>query len=82
MMHFQNYFSYWIFPLGAFGFAVIGFLLFILIVWSLVWKGLALWRAAHRSDKVWFAVFLIVNTLGILEVLYIYVFSKNSKQVE
>lgn len=48
----------------------------IAFVWSLVWKGLALWRAAKRSDKWWFFIFLIVNTLGILEIIYLFAFAK------
>lgn len=46
-----------------------------LFAWAVVWKGMALWRAAHKEHKWWFIAFLIVNTLGILEILYIYVFS-------
>jgi len=46
-----------------------------LFAWAVVWKGMALWRAAHKDQKWWFIAFLIVNTLGILEILYIYVFS-------
>ncbi len=46
------------------------------IIWSLIWKGLALWKAAQRGEKPWFIVMLIVNTIGILEILYIYIFSK------
>lgn len=30
-----------------------------------------MWRAAHRNDKWWFVVFLVVNTLAILEILYL-----------
>jgi len=48
---------------------------FLLIVWSLVWKGLALWKAAREGSKVWFVVLLILNTAGILDILYLYVFS-------
>ena len=51
-------------------------LLGVLAAWSLLWKGLALWRAGRRNDKVWFIVLLIFNTLGILEILYLFVFSK------
>lgn len=47
-----------------------------LFAWSVVWKGLALWRAAHKEQKWWFIAFLVVNTVGILEILYIYVFSR------
>ena len=55
-----------------------GVLLLIIIVWSLIWKGLALWKSAREGSKVWFVILLIVNTVGILEILYLYVFSKRS----
>jgi len=42
----------------------------VLSFWSLIWKGLALWKAAGNKSKVWFVVLLIFNTLGILEILY------------
>lgn len=50
--------------------------LIILLIWSLIWKGLALWKAAQLKSKTWFVVMLIVNTAGILDILYLYVFSK------
>jgi hypothetical protein len=40
------------------------------------WKGWALWKAAKNDQKVWFIVLLFVNTLAILEILYIFVFSE------
>ncbi len=46
-----------------------------LFAWVIVWKGLALWKAARQDQRWWFMVLLIINTLGILEILYIYVFS-------
>jgi hypothetical protein len=51
-------------------------LLVIAITWSLVWKGLALWKSARRSNTVWFVILLVINTLGILEILYIFLFSE------
>ncbi|MFA6001849.1 MAG: DUF5652 family protein [Thermoleophilia bacterium] len=45
-------------------------------VWAVPWKGYALWKAARREDKAWFILLLIVNTLAILEIFYIFVFSK------
>ncbi|MBI2674148.1 MAG: hypothetical protein HYX22_00185 [Candidatus Yanofskybacteria bacterium] len=54
----------------------------LLAVWSLVWKGMALWKSARRAHKVWFVVLLVTNTVGILDILYLYVFSKKSKSVE
>ena len=50
-----------------------------LFVWTIAWKGLALWRAARQGKKEWFIPLLIINTLGILEILYIYVFSQPKK---
>lgn len=28
-----------------------GLALLLLLAWSLVWKGLALWKSAHRNEK-------------------------------
>ncbi len=49
----------------------------ILMLWSLFWKAWALWIAARRGEKVWFGAMIVVNTMGVLEILYIYVFSKD-----
>ncbi|MFA6077585.1 MAG: DUF5652 family protein [Candidatus Paceibacterota bacterium] len=54
----------------------------ILMIWSLVWKGLALWKSAQLGKKWWFVALLLVNTLGILEMLYIFVFSKIKKEIK
>jgi len=47
-------------------------------LWALAWKGVALWKAAKKKSVPWFVVLLIVNTMGILEILYIFIFSKMS----
>jgi len=49
---------------------------FALIAWTLVWKALALWRAARNGHKVWFIVLLVVNTVGILEIIYYFLVGK------
>jgi hypothetical protein len=41
-------------------------------VWSIVWKGIALWQAARRDQLGWYIALLIINTLGILEIIYIF----------
>ncbi len=82
-MHFGNYFGQWAAPIGIGFFAGIGGVIFaLLILWSVIWKGLALWRAAREGSKGWFVALLIVNTLGVLEILYLYVFSKKSGSVK
>ena len=45
-------------------------------IWSIIWKGLALWKSARLRQPIWFVVILVINTLGILEILYIFLFSK------
>lgn len=53
-------------------------LLFVLIylAWVIPWKVVALWRAARNNHKVWFGFIFIVNSLAILEIIYIFGFSK------
>jgi len=56
-----------------------GFVVFLLIIagiWSIIWKGIALWKSARYGQKVWFVVLLIVNTVGLLEIIYLAFFQK------
>ena len=50
--------------------------IFLLLLWVLPWKGVALWRAARNSHKKWFIALLVVNTMALLEIVYIFYFSK------
>ncbi len=56
------------FPFGA------GILPFftLFMLWVLFWKGLALWHSAKRGEKWWFIILLVVNTLGLLEIIYLF----------
>ena len=46
------------------------------VFWSIFWKGLALWHSAQKGDVWWFIAFLFINTLGILEMVYLFAFLK------
>lgn len=48
----------------------------VLAIWALVWKGMALWKAARNNQTAWYVIMLVVNTVGILEIIYIFFFSK------
>ena len=48
-------------------------------VWVMVWKGLALWRAAEHRARGWFIVLLVLNTLGLLEIIYLFFVTKPAK---
>jgi hypothetical protein len=50
--------------------------LVILLLWSLFWKGLALWHSAGRGQYWWFVILLLVNTIGILEIIYLFLIAK------
>jgi len=50
--------------------------IWLILLWTLPWKGVALWKAAKNSHKKWFLTLLIVNTLALLEIIYIFYFSK------
>ena len=52
------------------------YLSLLVISWALVWKGIALWKSARYNKKWWFIALLVINTLGLLEILYIFIFSK------
>ncbi|HEY4505114.1 MAG TPA: DUF5652 family protein [Candidatus Paceibacterota bacterium] len=58
-------------------------LIVVVLIWSLAWKGVALWKSAQIGDKRWFIAILVLNTIGILEIIYIrFIASKYSVDVE
>lgn len=49
----------------------------LLAIWDGVWKLIALWKSARHDQLAWFICLAIFNTVGILPILYIFVFQKN-----
>lgn len=58
-------------------FALAPFILAI-VLWTVVLKGFALWHAARGSQKWWFVALLVINTAGILEIIYLIWFRPTS----
>ena len=62
--------------------------LIVLLIWSLFWKGLALWRAAKLGQRNWFIFILVINsialgiTFGLLEIVYLLRFAKKRLTLE
>ncbi len=54
-------------------------LIVVITLWETIWTGFAMWRAAHRRHLVWFIVFLVVNLLGIPEIIYLAVTRKKNR---
>ena len=48
----------------------------IVSLWTVVWKGLSMWKAGKKDSRVWFVLLLIFNSVGLLDILYIFVLSK------
>lgn len=46
-------------------------LLIAIIIWSAVWKAIAMWHSARNKQIAWFVIFCIFNTMGLLEILYL-----------
>ncbi|MEK7159987.1 MAG: DUF5652 family protein [Patescibacteria group bacterium] len=55
---------------------------FVLYLWSILWKGLALWRAAELKQRNWFVAILVLNTVGILEIAYLFFFAKKKLELK
>ena len=68
----ENFFS----PGWLLGMSLLGGLFLLLVLVSLVLKGFALWHAAKRNEKWWFIALLVINTAGILELVYLIFFAK------
>ncbi len=58
----------------------LGLLPFLLLaaIWTILIKGYTLWHAARNGQKKWFVALLVINTLGILEIIYLVWFRPNS----
>lgn len=56
--------------------------LMLLMVWDVIWKGIALYLAGKKEQKVWFVFLLIINSVGILPIIYLVLNRKKSKKKE
>jgi phosphoglycerol transferase MdoB-like AlkP superfamily enzyme len=66
--------------LGAWGPLVLVFAV-IVAIGIIVLKGFALWYAAQASQRWWFIAMLVLNTLGILEAVYLFFFHKKGENL-
>jgi len=51
----------------------------VIMVWTAIWKGIGLWRAGGHKQLAWFVVMFVLNTAGILPIVYLVWFQKPSK---
>ena len=53
-----------------------------LIIWQLIWKGIALWKSGKNNQLKLFLAILLLNTAGILPMIYLKFFQKQNKKYE
>jgi hypothetical protein len=55
------------------------FFLMVAVIWETIWKGMGLWYAARNGHKGWYVAILVLNTLGILPIIYILMYTKKKQ---
>lgn len=51
-----------------------------LVVWELIRKWIALYKAGQKNDLLWFIFIFILNTCGILPIIYLILNSENTNK--
>ncbi|MFA6227499.1 MAG: DUF5652 family protein [Candidatus Paceibacterota bacterium] len=55
----------------------------LIIIWSIIWKLIALWKASKNDHLVIFIILAFLNTIGIAEIVYLaYLYIKEKKQTQ
>jgi hypothetical protein len=48
------------------------------MIWDGVWKAVGMWHAARNGQKFWFVALMIINSVGILPIVYLKWFQKKT----
>lgn len=51
-------------------------LLIVILFWEVTWKLIAMWKSARKGSIIWFIILAVFNTMGILPILYYFIFSE------
>ncbi len=62
------------------GYAYVLIILGIVFLFDLILRGIAMWKAAKKNQKIWFVALLFINSVGILPVIYLLVVDKKEKK--
>ena len=57
----------------------LGYWLAIITIWELIWKGIAMWKSAKNGQKNWFIAIFVLNTVGLLPIVYLYFFQRGKR---
>lgn len=56
-------------------------IIIIIAIWDIVWRLLAMWKSARRSQIAWFVVLGIFSTAGILPIIYLLIYRKKGFEI-
>ncbi|PIT91798.1 hypothetical protein COU12_01100 [Candidatus Jorgensenbacteria bacterium CG10_big_fil_rev_8_21_14_0_10_54_38] len=56
-------------------------IIWLAILWSLPWKGMALWKSAKRGKVWWFIALFLINTVGLLDMVYLFIISERRRPI-
>ncbi len=54
----------------------------IIIIWEIIWTGLAMWKAAKKNHLTWFICFLIISFFAIPEIVYLTVYKDRESEIK
>lgn len=66
---------------SGYGFNALAWLTPFIII-DLVLKGIALWKAGRNNQLYWFIALLLVNSMGILPLIYLGFFQKKQQKTK
>jgi hypothetical protein len=55
-------------------------IIILITVWDLTWRCVAVWNSTKNNQKVWSIMFVLLQTAGILPILYMLFFQKKRKR--
>ena len=55
-------------------------LIAVIAIWDMIWKGFALWRASKNNDQNWFIAMIVINSVGILPIIYLLMHKPDSSE--
>jgi len=53
---------------------------YLLLIWDLAWRGIALWKAGRNNHLTWFVFLFVVNSIGILPIIYLIIHRKKKSK--
>ena len=49
------------------------------LIWTIPLKGYSMWLSARRNQPIWFILLLIIQTMGIFELIYLLIYGFKEK---